>query len=438
MLYGRESEYAFLEENLKRPESRLIVLYGQKFLGKTSLVLDFCENRPFSYFPARTGAEKKVFEDMDGAFQRLSILDTDEKKIFIIDEFHYLAKTEGFMDKILTMMEKENILIILISSAISFIETGLVKNLGRDAAYIGGFHKVKELSFSAICRIYDDISPMDLFVIYSLFGGVIGLWNFFDPSLPIRDNLEKNLLSDRSYLYHTGYSFLTEGLRETGVYDTILATIAEGNTKLNDLHKLTGYSRAKISVYLKCLMEYELIRKAYSVDCPGLNNSQKGIYEISSHFTQFWFTFIYPHVRELTELSAEQFFDLFVFNHLLKYCNQFVPEIVREYFHRQGIIDQKDLVQEGRFLGKANGLELVFVTKEGPVTVWCRRLKTMVTYEDYLELVDAQKEAGFKDAISYMVSLKSFDEKLKLDSKMKSNIRLLTFPDILSSFKEIS
>ena len=78
------------------------------------------------------------------------------------------------------------------------------------------------------------------------------------------------------------------------------------------------------------------------------------------------------------------------------------------------------------------------MTKEGPVTVWCRRLKTMVTYEDYLELVDAQKEAGFKDAISYMVSLKSFDEKLTLDSKMKSNIRLLTFPDILSSFKETS
>ncbi len=436
MLYGRESEYAFLEENLKRPESRIVVLYGQKFMGKTALCLDFCEGRPFSYFPARTGAEKLVFEDMDAAFQRLKILDTEEKKIFIIDEFHYLAKIEGFMDKILKMAESERVLIILISSAISFIETGLVKSLGRDAAKIGGFHKFKELSFAAICKIYDDISPMDLFVIYSLFGGVIGLWNFFDPSLPIRDNIENNLLSDKSYLHHAGYSFATEGLRETGVYDTILATIAGGNTKLNDLHKLTEYSRAKISVYLKCMMEYELIRKAYSVDCPGAANSQKGIYEISSHFTQFWFTFIYPHMSELNLLSETQFFDLFIFNHLLKYCNQFVPDVVREYFYRAHLINPAELVQEGRFLGKVNGLELVFITTKGPVTVWCRKLKSMVTYEDYLELESAQKEAGIQNAVSYMVSLNRFDEKLTLEAKMKSNIRLISFSDILASFKD--
>ena len=54
------------------------------------------------------------------------------------------------MDKILTMMEKENILIILISSAISFIETGLVKNLGRDAA--DGTYAAYECAVSRIKR----------------------------------------------------------------------------------------------------------------------------------------------------------------------------------------------------------------------------------------------------------------------------------------------
>ena len=52
------------------------------------------------------------------------------------------------------------------------------------------------------------------------------------------------------------------GIAETAVYDTILATLADGrHGKLNDMYAHTGFSRAKISVYLKNLMELELVEK---------------------------------------------------------------------------------------------------------------------------------------------------------------------------------
>lgn len=54
--------------------------------------------------------------------------------------------------------------------------------------------------------------------------------------------------------------WLSEESRETAVYDTILATLADGrHGKLNDMYAHTGFSRAKISVYLKNLMELELV-----------------------------------------------------------------------------------------------------------------------------------------------------------------------------------
>ena len=64
--------------------------------------------------------------------------------------------------------------------------------------------------------------------------------------------------------------WLSEELRETAVYDTILATLADGrHGKLNDMYAHTGFSRAKISVYLKNLMELELVEKVLGYDFEG-------------------------------------------------------------------------------------------------------------------------------------------------------------------------
>ncbi len=79
--------------------------------------------------------------------------------------------------------------------------------------------------------------------------------------------------------------WLSEELRETAVYDTILATLADGkHGKLNDMYAHTGFSRAKISVYLKNLMELELVEKVLP-----------GTYEICNAFVRFYFHFLFPY-----------------------------------------------------------------------------------------------------------------------------------------------
>ena len=72
MLVGREQEYAYLKEYMKRPGSQLMVFYGQKFLGKTSFLLDFCKNRPFSYCLTRSGAEAWNLDELRKEAEKLS------------------------------------------------------------------------------------------------------------------------------------------------------------------------------------------------------------------------------------------------------------------------------------------------------------------------------------------------------------------------------
>ena len=48
MLTGREQETAFLENHYKRPGSQILVVYGQRGVGKTALLAAFTEeNRPY-------------------------------------------------------------------------------------------------------------------------------------------------------------------------------------------------------------------------------------------------------------------------------------------------------------------------------------------------------------------------------------------------------
>lgn len=72
MLTGREQETAFLENHYKRPGSQILVVYGQRGVGKTALLTAFteekqtirynapnCSSRELCYqwgqFPGRTG-----------------------------------------------------------------------------------------------------------------------------------------------------------------------------------------------------------------------------------------------------------------------------------------------------------------------------------------------------------------------------------------------
>ena len=78
----------------------------------------------------------------------------------------------------------------------------------------------------------------------------------------MEENLTTLFLEKNSFLPELMIKWLAEELRETAVYNTILATIAdEKNGKLNAMYARTGFSRAKISVYLKNLMELELVEK---------------------------------------------------------------------------------------------------------------------------------------------------------------------------------
>lgn len=56
---GRDSELDFLERQYDRTGSQLIVVYGNKGVGKTRLLQEFCGDREWKYYLARACSEKE-------------------------------------------------------------------------------------------------------------------------------------------------------------------------------------------------------------------------------------------------------------------------------------------------------------------------------------------------------------------------------------------
>ena len=435
MFVGRENEYAFLQELYERPGSQLIVFYGKRFLGKTSFLLDFCRNRPFSYFLTHSGCLSMQEERLDEEMSHLKTKMGQSKGILIMDEFQNLAKnSQSWLEQVLHFMKENEILVVLVSSQPSWVESSLVKSIGKAAIQIQSFYKGRELSFQDICTLYQAFDRENLFVLYCLLGGRPGLWNQIDLKQSVDEIIEKTLLAHDSYLRLTDFKDTSGTIRESGVYETLLYYMANGHTKLNQLHADTGFSRAKISVYLKTLIELSLIQKVYSVECAGRENSQKGIYEVTDSLTRFKYIFLYEKASILNVISPDDFYKRFVRGKLMQYCEFFFPDICREYLLLTGKWSTSHTAI-GKWVGKRASIDLVYTMDQQYFDVAkCIFHRGMLTFADYEELLLAIEDAQLVTKDIFLFSLRGFDEKLILEARMKKNIHLITLKDVLSVF----
>lgn len=325
MLTGREQETAFLENHYKRPGSQILVVYGQRGVGKTALLTAFteeketlrccacnCSSREQQYlWGQELQSRGKVIPDYPSWRELLECLTTRkdetaaEKKVLIIENFQYLLKGDTlFLQELIRFLKekKEALLVILSTYASGWVENSMISRVGNLAFSVSGFLKVKELPFFSMRRIFSGYTVQESITLYGALGGLPGLWRMLDPQTSVEENMIRLFLQRDSFLPELMIRWLSEELRETAVYDTILATIADDKWgKLNDIYAHTGFSRAKISVYLKNLMELELVEKVLP-----------GTYEIWNSFVRFYFRFLFPYQPFSGEETGRVFYERYI------------------------------------------------------------------------------------------------------------------------------
>lgn len=454
MFLGRTSELNYLNTFYDSEGSQLLVVYGQRNIGKTSLLKEFVKGKPYHYYCARSASEReqtyewgKELRNLTGnlpeypsyaeIFEGISE-NGSGKMVMIVDEFQHAVKSgNAFMKDLVSFVRERGkhreILVVLLSSSTGWVENSMVTRIGEAAYALSGFLKIKELPFEEMRRFFSKFSAEECVEAYAILGGFPGLWTQFDDALSIKENICRFILNPHTYLQEEGLRTVAEELRETAVYHTILASIASGRHKLNDLYRHTGFSRAKISVYLKNLMELELVEKVFSYDTEGKANTQKGIYRIRNHFVHFYFRFLYPNRSALALKSVDEFYEEHIQLFFKNFATPYFKEVCRQQIEKWDREEKLPIGIDriGEWVGKSGNIDVIAQDETGKTLVaYCNWERSVMQYEDYEKLLSNIEKAKLGADTIYLFSIQRFDEKLSLEAKMKKNLKLISLEDM--------
>ncbi|MCR4657837.1 MAG: ATP-binding protein [Lachnospiraceae bacterium] len=450
MIQERSVEYEYLRNFYQREENQIVILYGDRYSGLSEFIRDFLKGMDYFYYYARPCSDEeqllewknelrdelpKGTEFGNGYLGILSAMLNQkcEKRIIIIDEFQNIAKTSAdFIETLIRVSgdkwNNQPALFLLLTRSSYWIENQMVERLGKSAYEISGLIRLNELKFLDIVRHFKKYELKECVEIYSILGGCRELWDRFDDELTVSENISKNILTKGTPLYEYGMDILPEELREPSVYNTILAALSNGREKLNDIYKYTGFSRAKISVYLKNLIALGIVKKVDSYDTACRENAQKGIYRIANSFTGFWFRFVFTRLSKLNMMHPDRFYQKYIAPSFKAYSSRYFTEVCSEYLelmNRMGKLSFK-YTKKGSWIGKVGNIDIIAQDEEGnTLCALCSYEKSRISYEDYEWFLFCIEQAKLKVKDLFLFSAGDFDEQIIMEAEENENLYLI-------------
>lgn len=318
----RINELEFLNKEYNKKESSLVILYGRRRIGKTSLIKEFGKNKDMIYFLATEEAEIQnrnmfknvvadnlknallshiVVQNWDEIFRMIVQDNIDSKKVIVIDEFQYLGKVNSSFPSIFQriwdeiLMDK-NVMVILCGSLINMMES---QTLNYNSPLYGrrtGQIKLKQIPFENYKEFFDGkITEKQLIEKYAVTGGVPKYIEHFNNKNDIYDEIQQSIMNKQSYLYDEPTFLLQNEVSEVGSYFSIIKSIAAGNRKLGNISSNLSVSPTNLSKYLQTLINLDIIEREVPITEHNPEKSKKGQYKIKDNFIAFWFQFIYPN-----------------------------------------------------------------------------------------------------------------------------------------------
>ncbi len=434
--------------------NNFVMLYGRLGCGKEALLDEFTTGKSYFYYRSRQCSDAKQLMYLDDqisstygkangtanyeeSFKKFSSKD-GSKLIVIIDEAQYaIKKSNDLFESLVALKNKKlypgKVMIMVVSSSLVWTENAFNEIVPDAKSVVDDVIKMENHSFLDVVRAFPSYSVAQCVSTYGIIGGVSDYLDRWNGRKSIKANVCENILSPTGYLYSAAEGYIASELRELSCYNTILGSIAAGNEKLNDLFEDTGYSRAKISVYMKNLAAFDVVDKVVSFETGGWDNTKKGIYRIVDPYVNFWFTFVYPHLSELISFTPEKFYDTFIEPKLDEYLQNYFVDVCREYLHLLNMVGQLPikLSKIGTWLGKEGTIDVIGQSdnRENVVGI-CNWTEKLMGYESYEKLLESMKQARITANTIFLFSATRFDSKLIQLSKENNSIVLVDMTEL--------
>ncbi|WP_434581522.1 ATP-binding protein [Sulfurimonas sp. NW15] len=419
MFVNRSNELQTLEQEYKKNSFRFTVLYGRRRVGKTTLLKKYIDKKPAIYFLVTLESEKIILKrfqsivadffeddflrdielsDIQQLFSYIAAKKPQKKLVIIIDEFQYLTKINKatpsqFQYIVDEILHNANIHLILCGSIISMMyEQTLSYNsplYGRRTSAI----KLEALKFEYLHHFFKNKTQNELIELYAVLYGVPKYLEMFDDADNIFDSIEKNILSNNSYLYDEPRYILQNEVNEPITYFTILETIASGEHKLGHIASKLGKNVQNITSFISKLTELDIIYKDVPITEKNPQKSKKGLYFIKDNFFRFWFLYVLSNKSQL-EIGNSAYVLKKIKENFNGYVAKTYEDLAIEY-----TLKNYNLLKCGRWWSKSDEIDLVGIAEEYMVVGECKYSNKKVG----VDILQALKEKAKKIELSLPV-----------------------------------
>lgn len=122
MFLNRQSDLAWLQTRYASQQAEFLVLTGRRRVGKTALLAEFAKDKPGIYYLAYLDSSEALLRNLSaavwsyehgegsspgsygswlGLFQAVGRIAAQERFVLIIDEYPYLASTNGHLASVI-------------------------------------------------------------------------------------------------------------------------------------------------------------------------------------------------------------------------------------------------------------------------------------------------------------------------------------------------
>ena len=442
----RTAEMEQLQALYQQRENNLVFIYGRSGMEQDALLKQFMEGKKCVFYSATECSNQMQREYMAQCIAHscdVQISDYDygtlfnkiksgdaSKLVLIFDHVeHLLKKDPEFLINILKLKNKRlypgPVMIIFVTDSLVFAQQDFSELIRENEKYFDLKLKLEELKFLDVVRRFPNFSVSQIVEIYGILGGVPAYLNHWNKNRSLKDNICDLILSEEGFLHKEAHNFLASELREYSVYQTILASIAAGKEKLNDIFLYTGYSRPKISVYMKNLAAFEVVEKVSSFETGGWDNAKKGVYRIKNTYLNFWYKFIFPNQSQLRVMEPSKFYDKFIRPELDTYLNTSFRKVCMEYLELSSAVNQLPIkiTKLGTWVGKKGTIDIIAQDKiRNTIVGMCSWSEDYFSYEMYETLLQNMKDAKVKSEHHYLFCAKKFEGKLLEAAKQDPRI----------------
>ena len=334
----RIEETARLRDALSREKSSLVVVYGRRRLGKSTLIKRVLSDSDVYFLADRSEGQhqrillakvvaqvfpdfdKLTYPDWESLFRALNYR-TDKRFTLCLDEFPYLVEQSPELPSVLQKLVDEKQLkynLVLCGSSQNMMY-GLF--LDSTAPLYGRADEIMRLAPIRLPYIQEalNLDAVGAVEEYAVWGGVPRYWELRENRNSLSDALWHNILSINGTLYEEPIKLFQDDVKDIVKTSTIMSYIGSGANRLSEIAARCNEPATNLSRPLKKLIDLGFLEK----DVPfGIDekNAKKSLYKIADPFMAFYYQFVVPN-RSFIELGRRLPLEQALAAHFSEYVN---------------------------------------------------------------------------------------------------------------------